>query len=241
MKKALVTAAGPSMLPVLDRFSLQSFKRFAYKQGYSVQVHYLESDDVERKSEAAKRARWQKLRIIRDALMQNDAVLWFDADVFICRTDTDILESLDIADYQGLVLHHVPSENRTNPNTGVWIMRHTAKSFHFLDAVEAIGMPEGRWSDQGAVLEALGWIKGDERYHGARMPAVPTEFMIGTAWLPIGWNQPHCMDRSNPDDYLGRPTVPDPFAIHFMAMTIPDRLEYMGAVVKKYSPSADDE
>ena len=231
MIKTIVTAAGPNMLPVLTRFSLPSFSWFAERQGYTVQVTHLQQDDTVRKSDSAKRARWQKLSIIRGALEQSKVVVWFDADVIICRNDTDILESLGPTDYQGLVLHSVPSENRINPNTGVWVMRQTEKAFRFLDTVETIGIPEGRWSDQGAVLEALGWIKGDDRYHGARMPDNPTEFIEGTTWLPIGWNQAYYASRSNPEDYMGRPTVPNPFAVHFMAMTIADRLKYMGTVM----------
>lgn len=232
--KTIVTTAGPRMFPVLSRFSLESFQRFADVHGYTVKVTLLESDDIARKSEAAKRARWEKIHIIREALMLNDVVVWFDADVIICRTDVDILHSLGPSDYQGLVLHSVPAEHRVNPNTGVWVLRNSEKAFRFLDAVEAVGMPQGRWSDQGAVLRALGWSLGDERYYGAHMPEVPTEFMVGTSWLPIGWNQPHCENRSNPEAYIGRPLVEDPYAIHFMAMTIEDRLKYMGTVTDKF-------
>lgn len=53
MKKAIVTSAGPRMLPVLNRFSLKSFQRFAEVHCYSVKVTLLESDDLARKSEVA--------------------------------------------------------------------------------------------------------------------------------------------------------------------------------------------
>jgi hypothetical protein len=94
-------------------------------------------------------------------------------------------------------------------------------------------MPAGRWADQGAILQALGWVRGDENYHGARMPLRKNEFVKGTTWLPTGWNQPYCENRPNPEAYVGRPTVENPNALHFMAMTIEDRMQAMKPVYQK--------
>ena len=141
MRKTIVTAAGPSMAPVLTTISLPSFSSFAKRHGYRMQVTYVTEDDADRWSKIAKSVRWQKLRLIRSALEQSEVVVWFDADVLICRTDIDILDSLDATDYQGLTLHSVPSENRTNPNTGAWVIRNTEKAFRFLDTAMEIGMP----------------------------------------------------------------------------------------------------
>ena len=212
MRKTIVTAAGPNMAPVLTAFSLPTFVSFAERHGYRMQVTYVTEDDADRWSATAKSVRWQKLRFIRSALEQSDVVVWFDADVLICRTDVDILDSLDAADYQGLVLHTIPLEGRTNPNTGVWVLRNTEKAFRFLDRVSEIGMPGGRWADQGAGLRAPERILGDEHYRGARIPDTPTEFMEGTAWLPIGWNQPYH------ERYAGPTMASDPFAVHFMGV-----------------------
>jgi hypothetical protein len=233
VKKCLVSAAGPNMAPILDSYSLPTFNQYASKNNYSVYIERLETDSLARKDEHAKRARWKKISIMREALMQNDIVVWFDADILIRRFDEDLALYLRPNDYQGLVLHSVPAENRINPNTGVWIMRKSSKAFAFLDAIEAIGMPPGRWSDQGAVMQALGWITGDAQYYGAHQPDVATEFITGTAWLPTGWNQPYCENRPNPQAYVGRPIVESPHALHFMAMTNEERQLAMGAIVAR--------
>lgn len=219
------------MLPLLHKYSLPTFEKFANNNGYIVEVVELPRDDLARKSKEAREARWQKMSIMRNALERNDLAVWFDADVMICRYDEDIAGHLQESDYQGFVLHDVPAENRINPNTGVWVMKNTEKSFRFLDEIERIGMPEGRWADQGAVMRALGWINGDDRYFGARMPAEGTDFMTGTGWLPTGWNQPYCENRPNPEAYVGRPLVANPHAVHFMAMTIQERMQTMGALL----------
>lgn len=229
MRKTIVTAAGPNMAPVLTGISLPSFASFAERHGYKMQVNYLTEDDADRWSSAAKSVRWQKLRLIRSVLEQCDVAVWVDADVLICRSDTDILESLSASDYQGMVVHTIPLEDRTNPNTGVWVIRNTEKAFRFLDKASEIGMPEGRWADQGAVLRALGWILGDEHYRGARMPDTPTEFMDGTAWLPLSWNLPYH------ERYAGPEVTIDPFAIHFMGMSASDRLKHMREVADRYT------
>lgn len=78
-------------------------------------------------------------------------------------------------------------------------------------------------------MRALGWILGNEHYDGARMPNSLNEFMEGTAWLPISWNQPY------PERYLGRPMEPNPFAIHFMGMSLPDRMKCMREAADRYA------
>ena len=87
--------------------------------------------------------------------------LWLDADVLVMRTDEDIADHLHPHHFQASALEHVPFEHRLNPNTGVWLMRSRPEAFSFLDAVSAAGRQPGPWSDQGAVLAALGWRRGD--------------------------------------------------------------------------------
>lgn len=89
-----------------------------------------------------------------------------------------------------------------NPNTGVWLMRSSRSAFEFLDAVEAAGPQPGPWADQGAVLAALGWDRGDERYHWAG-PGPGSRFLAGTSWLPPGWNQPYLEGRTDENCYNG--------------------------------------
>ena len=227
MQKTIVTAAGPSMLPILTSLSLPSFTAFAERHGYAMLVMHVTEDDADRLSATAKNVRWQKLNFIRSALEKSDVVVWVDADVLFCRTDTDILDALGPTDYQGLVIHSVLLENRVNPNTGVWVIKNSEKAFRFLDAALSIGMHEGRWADQGAVLRALGWVLGDDHYHGARMPDHPTEFMEGTAWLPLGWNQPYLEKYDGPTKDL------NPFAVHFMGMSVEDRTKHMREVASQ--------
>lgn len=232
MRKTLVTAAGPSMTQILTQLSLPRFVSFAEQHNYRMQVAYVVEDDADRLSPKAKSVRWEKLRFIRSALEQSDVVVWFDADVLIRRIDTDILDSLGSTDFQGLVLHSIPRENRVNPNTGVWMIRNTEQAFRFLDRVSEVGMPAGRWADQGAVLRVLGWELGNEHYHGARMPDTSNEYLDGTSWLPIGWNQPYAERYASPQ------LVSDPFAVHFMGMTVADRWDRMREVMDGLSPPA---
>lgn len=232
-EKTLVTAAGPNMMSVLEEFSLPTFERFAQEHRYDVEVTELYDDSLARKDAQAKEARWQKINIVRKALSNSALVVWLDADVLIKRFDEDIADNLSEVSYQGLVLHDVPAENRINPNTGVWVMRQCVESFDFLDAVEEVGMISNRWADQAAVMQALGWPMGDERHHGTYMPTESNKFLRGTDWLPTSWNQPYCENRPNPEAYVGRPVVERPNALHFMAMTIEDRMIYMGVEARK--------
>ena len=232
----LVTAAGPVMQPVLQDLSLPSFHRFAQRWDYDVRVESLPQDGVAA-DDAAQQAKWAKIRLLRAALEQYALALWVDADVLIRRTDEDIAAHLHPEHFQALGLEQVPYEHRVNPNTGVWLMRSSPDAFAFLDAIDATGPQPGPWADQGAVLAALGWERGDERFHWAR-PGPGNEFLAKTSWLPVGWNQPYLGDRgsacynSAAESYEGRPAVPDPHALHFMGMTPDARYRCMTEVVR---------
>jgi len=216
----------------LEKYSLPTFKRFASKHGYSIYVERLDEDGLKRKSPAAKAARWRKISLLREVLKENKVAVWFDADILIRRYDEDIASHLGPTAFQGLVLESVPAENRTNPNTGVWALNNSPEAFEFLDKVEAVGIPDGRWADQAAVMQALGWTMGDDWHYGAQLPEVGTTFLSGTTWLPKSWNQPYRINGFDPETYVGRSSIERSHALHFMEMTIEERADVMGSVAR---------
>jgi hypothetical protein len=237
----VVTAAGPTMRPVLHDLALPTFRRWADRWGWDVAAHDLPADGVAA-DDGAQRAKWAKLRLLRDALSHYPMAMWIDADVLLVREDEDVAVHLHPDAFQALALEQVPAEHRVNPNTGVWLLRSCAESLAFLDAVEAAGPQPGPWADQGAVLCALGWDRGDERYHWAR-PGAGSRFLTGTSWLPPGWNQPFVEGRTEADcfnsaaaSYAERPCVPEPHALHFMGMSPAARYRAMAAALGR----ADD-
>lgn len=241
---AVVTAAGPQMRPVLHEFALPTFRRFADRWGYAVLAEDLAGDGAGADS-SAQRAKWAKIRLLRAALVEFPLAVWLDADVLIVRDDEDIAAHLHPEHFQALAMEHVPYEHRVNPNTGVWLMRSCPVAFEFLDAVVAAGPQPGPWADQGAVLVALGWDRGDERYHWAR-PGPGGRFLSGTSWLPPGWNQPYLGGRvegnvfnSSAESYETRPVVRHPHAVHFMGMTPAARYEHMADVARKLRSAGD--
>jgi hypothetical protein len=232
----LVTAAGPTMGPVLHDLALPTFRRWAGRWGWAVAAHDLPADGAAA-DEGAQRAKWAKLRLLRDALAQAPMALWVDADVLLLRDDEDVCAHLHPDCFQALALEQVPAEHRVNPNTGVWLLRSCPESLAFLDAVERAGPQPGPWSDQGAVLAVLGWDRGDERYHWAR-PGRGSAFLAGTSWLPTGWNQPYVEGRtdgdcfnSSADSYRDRPRVPQPHALHFMGLSPEARYRAMATAL----------
>lgn len=223
-RSVIVTAAGPAMRSVLRDYALPTFHRYADRWGYEVRSEDLPSDGSGADRDA-QQAKFAKLAMLRSALTDHPLVLWLDADVLVVRFDEDVADHLHPDHFQALALEQLPFEHRVNPNTGVWLMRSCRASFDFLDAVEAVGPQPGPWADQGAVLSALGWRRGDERYHWAG-PGAGTPFLSQTSWMPPGWNQPHVEGRdaascynSTPESYATRPTVPRPHVVHFMGMT----------------------
>lgn len=181
------------MRPVLHDLALPTFRRYAEARGWSVVAEDLGADgngaDL-----GAQRAKWAKVRMLRRALAEHPFALWIDADVLVLRTDDDITTHLRPGDFQALVLEQVPAEHRVNPNTGVWLLRACPQAQAFFDTVEAAGSQPGPWADQGAVLAALGWDRGDADYRWAR-PGPGNAHTARTAWLPPGWNTPYLVSR----------------------------------------------
>lgn len=224
------------MQQVLHELALPTFERYAKTWGYSVRAVDLATDGAAA-NPSAQRAKWAKVRLLREALDENDLVLWVDADVLLLRDDEDIADHLHSDAFQALTLEQVPTEHRINPNTGVWLLRGP-EAVTFLDAVDEAGQQPGTWADQGAVLAALGWDRGDDRYRWAR-PGAGNRFLAGTSWLPCGWNQPYLGEReegesfnSDVNSYADRPTVASPHALHFMGMTAEARYRQMNATLE---------
>ena len=238
----IVTAAGPKMREVLHELALPSLRRYAERWDWAVHATDLASDGA-CADPGAQQAKWAKLGLLRRALRSSPQVLWLDADVLLTRDDEDVAMHLHPRAFQALALEHVPHEHRVNPNTGVWLLRSCPQAFAFLEAVERAGPQPGPWADQGAVLAALGWDRGDERYHWAR-PGPGGAFLDGTSWLPPGWNQPYLGGRVDGElfnscarSYVDRPDVADPHALHFMGMTPPARARHMRSVLADGWPS----
>ena len=242
---AIVTAAGPAMRAALHDLALPTFRRYARTWGWTVLAEDLAADGSGADA-AAQQAKWAKTRLLRAALERYPLALWLDADVLLLREDDDVARHLHADAFQALVLEQVPAEHRINPNTGVWLLRSCRAAFDFLDAVDAAGQQPGPWADQGAVLAALGWDRGDERYRWAR-PGRGNDFLAGTAWLPPGWNAPFLDARrdedcfnSSADSYADRPRVTAPHALHFMGMTPAARYRHMAASVSRAARLAPD-
>jgi hypothetical protein len=244
MGGVLVSAAGPGMRRILYELALPTYQRYAARWGLEVRVEDLTGDGIGADS-AAQQAKWAKISLLRAALEEFPFAAWFDADVLIVRDDEDIARHLHPRHFQALALEQVPYEHRINPNTGVWLLRSCQQAFEFLDAVDEAGPQPGPWADQGAVLVALGWNRGDVNYHWAR-PGTGTDFLDATSWLPPAWNQPYLGGRtartsynSTAESYTDRPTVADPFAVHFMGMIPRARYEHMAAMARRLQASHD--
>ena len=64
---AVVTAAGPQMRAALHDLALPTFRRWADRWGWEVHAHDLPADGAAA-DDAAQRAKWAKLRLLRAAL-----------------------------------------------------------------------------------------------------------------------------------------------------------------------------
>jgi hypothetical protein len=217
LRKVIVTAAGPRMWHLLERYSLPTFQRFADRFAYDVLASRLDEDGASDDRRATNAARWAKLPLLRQALESYDIVVWLDADVMICRFDDDIAAHLAPEKFQAFALEQVPQDRRVNPNTGVWVLRGGRQVSRFLHAVERAGQQAGPWADQAAVMKVLGWDRGGSIYHGAG-PGAGSRFLRGTGWLPPSWNQLYAVPGEDAKSVHAIPRVQEPHALHFAGM-----------------------
>jgi hypothetical protein len=218
MRKAIVSAAGPRMEPVLSLAAV-TYRSFASVHGYEVVLHTDLDDSRGLRDRRARRIpRWRKIDLLEDALLSFDVVLWLDADAMFCRFDRDVIDDLPRHCFQGFVLEGLPT--RSNPNSGVWVLRRRRASIRFLDALRRIGQQDHSWADQAAICVALGFSLGDFHGHGAHW-ARPTAFSGGTAWLPPDWNTMHAAATT-----AAR-------VRHFPGMPVPRRVELMSSHLER--------
>jgi len=209
------------MWQLLSTYTLPTFQKFAAIHGYELVVVHIDVDGPGMLREA----RMFKTSFIRQQLnLGADLVFWIDADALFLRFDTDPADLLEAEHFQGLVLEHVPLRHRTNPNTGVWLIRNTPEAIEFLDHIKLIGLRSGEtWADQAAVMRGLGWNMGGQDYVGAQA-GPDTPVMLRTAWLPSTFNT--LINDGRPKLWYreGMPTEKNPHIWHLAGLTPDERL-----------------
>jgi hypothetical protein len=217
-RRVIVTAAGPNLWRLFAPYALPTFEWLADALGIGLKVTKIESDGRDYLSDAARSARWAKLNVIEQAFDDGyDEVLWLDADIVVMRCDDNPFRYLVRPDdIQAFVYEHNAVEARLNPNVGVWVARRSEMMRELLAEARAIGeLPESTWSDQGAIIQALGWNVGTGNHDGAR-PGRGSRYLDRTAVLPAAWNQ-LWIDIAFPEE-RNCPIVPRPIAVHFAGL-----------------------
>jgi hypothetical protein len=183
VSKILLSFTTPRMEPLLE-LAYPTYERFARSHGYELRIER-PTQFVDTEPRGRHSLRWHKISMLSHAIVDYSVVLWIDSDAFFLRCDRDIADDVPAQCFQGLVIERLAG--RTNPNTGIWLLRGCAMAVRFLRRVQEIGQPNHSWADQAAVCRALGWHLGDYHGHGAA-PGTPTRFARATTWLPSCWN-----------------------------------------------------
>ena len=170
----VLVSLGTGKQQKLLRLASVSFRRFAKKHGYVLDLH---TDVVDPSRPPA----WSKVALIRRLLDQHELVLWLDADTVVMRSDRDIAEELPDDRFMAMVEHTVGG--KANPNTGVMVIRSGEEARRFFDEVwESTQYLNHRWWEQAAVMHLLGYDPDT----GER--ARESEWHDRIHWLGKEWN-----------------------------------------------------
>jgi hypothetical protein len=133
----------------LLRLASLSFRRFAKRHGYELELHT-------QVVEPSRPPPWSKVALIRRLLDQHELVLWLDADIVVVRSDADIAGELPGDRFLAMVEHTVGG--KANPNTGVMVIRSGDEARRFFDEVwDSTDYLNHRWWEQAAVMNLLGY------------------------------------------------------------------------------------
>jgi len=148
MKKAIVSlGSGPQSR--LLRIASRSFRRYAARHGYALELH---TDIVD----PMRPAPWSKVVLLRRLAATHDVIVWLDADLVIVDGSVDIASELEDGRFLYLVEHRT-KEGRM-PNSGVMLLRGGADTIAFLDEVYAQeDLVNHRWWENAAICRLLGY------------------------------------------------------------------------------------
>lgn len=180
--KKIITSFGIGYHSKLLSLSCPTFYMYAYNHNYDLFVpsNNFFSNETKQMSPS-----WWKLDVIEFLLKEYDQVLWLDADVIICRFETDIAESLDADSHFGVVVHQ--TSDGQIPNCGVWLLNKSCLEWiHKLKNLNTFKR-SSCWWEQAALLYLLG-IDPD-----STNISLPSNHTIPWTSLDYCWN-PHIND-----------------------------------------------
>lgn len=171
---AIVTAWEGDEWDGIAAVTVPLMQRYAHAHGHSLITAKLPQF-------ISRPASWKKLVVIAAALQHEEAVLWLDCDVIVCRGNVDIFESIPPDSLQAMVRHKSPEGEI--PNCGVWYV--TRK---ILPTLVAMAMMDGfvshKWWEQGAMMSLLGYVESG----GVSSLGHATDIYDATHWLDEEWN-----------------------------------------------------
>jgi galactosyl transferase GMA12/MNN10 family len=148
MSKAIVSL-GVGRQARLLRIASRSFRRYARRHGYELELHTEIVDP-------ARPAPWSKVPLLRTLAARYDTVLWLDADLVIVDPSTDIAEEIEEGRFLYLVEHR--TKEGLIPNSGVMLLRGGEEAIAFLDEVYAQeDLIDHRWWENAAICRLLGY------------------------------------------------------------------------------------
>lgn len=225
MSKCIITYAAGAHEELLD-ISLPTYKKFADAHGYGLIVGEKLTDLP---------AAWNKVHLLREALVEEDEVIWFDCDLVVVDYSQDFPE-LAPGKCHSLVRHFEDSSEV--PNSGVWRLRHNASSL--LEAMlELEVFTDHGWWEQAALMTLMGYSVPPEgsKFHQTRCRCVhPTKWHDVCQFMRVPWN-------SHPNYRAEHPRI-----VHCSYPDMLVRTETMKALIKdpayqypRYKKEADDE
>ncbi|TGA98716.1 DUF273 domain-containing protein [Sporolactobacillus shoreae] len=158
---------------------------------------------------------WDKVVLIRKLLDDYSLVIWMDADTMIVNPRQNIKDDLD-SNYDMHLCTHKGVEPCC-PNTGVWVVKKTARSIQILEDIwnQTDYIPNHPW-EQGALFKLLGYPNPRDFFYYVG----PTEYTHCIKTLDIKYNS-----MMSWGGFLGASS--NPVIVHHCGVPLEERLTSM--------------
>ncbi len=143
LKLGIVSLASGSNYNLMGKLSHRNHARFAELHG----LQYIAANNT-KYIDPRLPAQWWKCHIMIDWLPQFDWLLWIDADALFCDPELDLLSYIREAP-SGTELIAAQDIDASLFNTGVFWLRNSSWSLHFMERVLARGLADSRIRNHG--------------------------------------------------------------------------------------------
>ena len=154
-----------------------SLREYGRRFNYDVVIHTESADE-------SRPPAWSKVKILLDALMTHQEVIWIDSDALVVDLTRDLRRDISRKTDFAWVVHHFDGEDQ--PNSGLVFVRNSPRVIALLKAAyEQEDLIDHPWWEQAAFIRLLGYSSAIVDEGSTREPMDVNVQRLDPSWNSI--------------------------------------------------------